>query len=132
MSRRVTYLDSSALVKLIVTEPESDGLRDWISDRPRVASCALARTEVPRAVRHMGPAALARARSALRDIDLIAMDDRLLETAAILDPSILRSLVAIHLAAASSLGADLDVVVSYDVPMLEGARLLGLPTERPT
>jgi predicted nucleic acid-binding protein len=132
VSRRVTYLDSSALVKLVVAEPESDPLRDWIRDRPRIASCALAKAEVPRAVRHVGPAALALARSALRDIDLIAIDDRLLETAAILDPSILRTLDAIHLAAASSLGADLDVVVSYDLRMLEGARLLGLPTERPS
>jgi predicted nucleic acid-binding protein len=132
MSRGVTYLDSSAIVKLIVAEPESESLRDWIRERPRIASCALARTEVPRAVRHVGAAALAGARGALRDIDLIAVDDRLLETAAILDPAILRSLDAIHLAAARSLGSDLDVVVSYDTRMLEGARLLGLPTERPT
>ena len=83
-------------------------------------------------MRHVGAAALARARGALRDIDLTAVDDRLLETAGILDPADLRSLDAIHLAAALSLGSDLDVVVSYDTRMVEGARLLGLPTERPT
>jgi len=132
MSVHVAYLDSSALVKLVVAEPESTMLRDWLGGRDRIASCALVRTEVPRAVRHLGPDALARARTALRDIDVIALDDQLLATAALLEPAILRSLDAIHLAAAASLGADLDVVVSYDIRMLEGARLLGLPTVRPT
>ena len=64
-------------------------------------------------------------------MDLIALDDRLLETAAILDPQILRSLDAIQLAAAQSLGADLDAIVTYDDRMLDGARVLGLPTSRP-
>ena len=68
----------------------------------------------------------------LRTFELIALDDRLLETAAVLDPANLRSVDAIHLAAAGSLGADLDVIVSYDIRMLEGARVLGLPTERPS
>ena len=44
----------------------------------------------------------------------------------------MRSLDAIHLAAARSLGSDLDVVISYDQRMLEGARLLGLQTASPT
>ena len=67
----------------------------------------------------------------LQGVELIALDDRLLEMAAILEPAIRRSLDAIHLAAARSLGADLEAVVTYDTRMLEGARLLGLPTERP-
>jgi uncharacterized protein len=131
VSQGWAYLDSSAIVKLVVAEAGSVALREWIDERPRVVSCALAMTEVPRAVRHLGPDALAHARDELRTFELIALDGRLLETAATLDPAILRSLDAIHLAAAVSLGADLDVVVSYDVRMLEGARILGLPTERP-
>jgi uncharacterized protein len=66
------------------------------------------------------------------NLDMIALDDALLEDAAILDPAILRSLDAIHLGAARSLGPDLEMVVSYDVRMLEGARLLGLPTAHPS
>lgn len=131
MSATVAYLDSSALVKLLVAEPGSDDLRSWIAGRPRIASCALVRTEVPRAVRHLGADALARARMSLLGIALIALDDRLLDTAALLDPAVLRSLDAIHLAAALSLGADLEAIVSYDARMLESARLLGLPTARP-
>jgi hypothetical protein len=64
-------------------------------------------------------------------LELVAIDDRLLDEAAFVDPMIIRSLDAIHLAAAPSLGSDLDVVVSYDQRMLEGARLLGLPTASP-
>jgi predicted nucleic acid-binding protein len=132
VSAEVAYLDSSALVKLIVSEDGSEGLRAWIRGRDRLVSCALARTEVPRAVRHLGPAALARVRAALASLDIIALDDGLLEDAAVLDPAILRSLDAIHLAAARSLGQDLEAVVSYDARMLDGARLLGLPTARPS
>jgi uncharacterized protein len=132
VSPRVTYLDASALVKLVVAEAETDALVGWVAGRERLASCALVRTEVPRAIRLLGPDALAGAREVIKGLDLIAIDDRLLETAALLDPQILRSLDAIHLAAAGSLGLDLDVIVSYDQRMLDGARMLGLPTSRPT
>jgi predicted nucleic acid-binding protein len=128
----VAYLDSSAIVKLIIAEEESSGLRGWLGSQARVATCAIARTEVRRAVRHVGPDALALAHQALAELDIIAVDDRLLDTAAVLDPAILRSLDAIHLAAALSLGDDLAAVVCYDARMLDGARVLGLPTARPT
>src|SRR5437764_15239404 len=52
----VIYLDSSALAKLIVKEVESTALRAWLDERlstPRYSS-ALARTELPRAVRTGG------------------------------------------------------------------------------
>lgn len=132
MSLVVAYLDSSAIVKLIVAEQESAVLRRWVGGRARIATCAIARTEVPRAVRHVGPDALAMAHRTLAEIDMIAVDDRLLDTAALLDPAILRSLDAIHLAAALSLGPDLEAVVSYDARMLDGARILGLASVRPS
>jgi uncharacterized protein len=132
VSVAVAYLDSSAIVKLVVAEEESSSLRRWVGSRTRIATCAIARTEVLRAVRHVGSDALAMAYRALAELDMIAVDDRLLDTAAVLDPAILRSLDAIHLAAALSLGPDLDAVVSYDARMLDGARILGLPTTRPT
>jgi uncharacterized protein len=127
----VVYLDSSAIVKLVFVEPETAGLRRWLATRGERTSCALARTEVVRAVRDLGPRAEATAQAALRDMNLIALDDNILDQAAILDPRILRSLDAIHIAAALSIGNDLDEVVSYDRRMLEGARLLGLPIASP-
>jgi uncharacterized protein len=132
VSEPTAYLDSSAIVKLAVAEEHSAALRDWLRDRPHRTSCALARTEVLRTVRSTGPAASGAARAILAGLDLIHVDDRLLDAAATIDPAILRSLDAIHLAAALSLGDDLVAVVSYDHRMLQGAQLLGLPTARPT
>lgn len=132
MSEPTAYLDSSAIVKLAVVEEHSAALRAWLRDRPDRTSCALARTEVLRAVRSIGPAASVAARAILTGLNLIQVDDRLLDAAASIEPGILRSLDAIHLAAALSLGDDLGAVVSYDLRMLEGAQLLGLPTARPT
>jgi predicted nucleic acid-binding protein len=75
---------------------------------------------------------MAAARAVLAGLNLVRVDDRLLDAAAVIDPAILRSLDAIHLAAALSLGDDLTAVVSYDLRVLEGAQVLGLPTARPT
>lgn len=123
----VDYLDASAVVRLVVEESGSEELRAWVSEREKIASCALIRTEVPRAVRHLGPDALALAHRAIAGIDLIAVDDRLLDTAALIDPAVVRSLDAIHLAAALALGPDLRAIVTYDVRMIAAAHTLGLP-----
>jgi len=65
-----------------------------------------------RAVRHVGPAAVNRARSVLRRVDLIRLDDSLLDTPGMLDPRIVRSLDAIHLAAAQLIAPELDAFVT--------------------
>jgi len=125
------YLDSSALVKLVVRERESSALRRFLRNQPERVSCALARTEVLRAVRHLGPAALNRARRILRRVDLIRLDDSLLDAAGMLDPRILRSLDAVHLAAAQLIAPELDAIVTYDRRLTDGALLLGFPVEAP-
>lgn len=125
------YLDSSAIVKLVVEEPESSPLRAWIEQTQDHTSSALARTEVLRAVRRLGPADVERARSALHGIDLIAIDEAQLEVAALLEPPALRTLDAIHLAAALTLGDELLAIVTYDERMAEAARALGLPVAQP-
>lgn len=131
MNDQSSYLDSSAIVKLIVAEPESRALRIWLSERGRRASSAIARVEVLRAVRPSGDAAVERARLSLRRLDLVAVDESILESAARLEPENLRSLDAIHLATALSFGDDLESVVTYDRRMLEGAAALGLTTVSP-
>lgn len=125
------YLDSSALVKLIVAESHSTALRRYLRAQPRRASCALARVEVVRAVRPHGAEATTRARQLLRRVDLVQLDDELLDLAATLDGGILRSLDAIHLAAAETLGDELTAVVTYDERMAAGAARLGLPVVGP-
>jgi predicted nucleic acid-binding protein len=127
----VVYLDSSALVKLVVAERESGALRRYLRSKPRRASCALAKVEVLRAVRPQGGAAMKRARGLLRRLDLVQLDDDLLDAAAALDAGVLRSLDAIHLAAAQVLGDDLTAVVTYDDRMTAAAGRLGLPIAAP-
>jgi hypothetical protein len=65
-------------------------------------------------------------------VELIRLDDTLLDAAAALDPAVIRSLDAIHLAAATTLSDRLSSVVTYDDRMAEGARLLRLPVTAPT
>ena len=126
------YLDSSAFLKLVVEEAESAAAAAFLAGRDarRVAS-ALLRTEAVRAVRHLGPEALATVREGLRRVDLIAIDDRILDAAGILEPRVLRTLDAIHLATALAVGDDLEAIVTYDERMVEAARLLGLPIATP-
>jgi hypothetical protein len=126
------YLDSSALVKLVVREPESAALTRYLRRRSRRVSCALARVEVVRAVRPQGAAALTRARRVLERLNLLVLDDPLLDAAVQLDGPSLRSLDAIHLAAAQALGADLESVVTYDLRMTEAATSLGLRVASPS
>lgn len=126
------YLDSSAFVKLIVQETESAAVRTFLATRDaRRVSSALLRTESLRAVRHLGPDALATVREGLRRVNLVGIDDRILDAAGTLEPLVLRTLDAIHLATAMAIGDDLDAVITYDERMVEAARLLGLATATP-
>jgi hypothetical protein len=129
---RAVYLDSSAIVKTVVMEPESAALRRFLRRFPRRVSCALARTEVVRAVRHLGTQPTARARVVLQRIDLLRLDDTLLDAAGSLDDGVVRSsLDAIHLSAALALSSQLEAVVTYDARMSDAARRLGLAVAAP-
>lgn len=127
------YLDSSALVKLVQQESESDGLRRFLR-RHRSDQCvtsALARVEVVRAVGIGGLEAVAHARRQLAKLDHIMLTTELLDRAAMLAPPELRSLDAIHLASAQIVGSELRAVVTYDQRMADAAGHLGLAVERP-
>jgi predicted nucleic acid-binding protein len=127
------YLDSSAFVKVVVEETESTELRAFLAGTSaRRVSSALLRTDALRAVRHLGPDALAAVREGLRRVDLVAIDDRILDAAGILEPRILRTLDAIHLATALAVGEDLAVVVTYDERMKAAAELVGLKAASPS
>jgi uncharacterized protein len=123
--RRATYLDSSAIVKLVVREPESSALSRYLRRRRPIVASALARVEVSRVAAPFGLPAQQRARDVLRRIDIIRINDRVLTIAGGLLPHELRSLDAIHLATASLLGETLGRVVTYDTRMAEAARGLG-------
>lgn len=125
------YLDSSALVKLVVREPESSALEQWLGTPDGVVSCTLARTEIVRAVAPEGLPARARARRLIDRIELIQLDDELLDLAGELE-GLLGSLDAIHLAAALELGDELAAVVTYDDRMARAATALGFVVASPS
>lgn len=125
------YLDSSALVKLVIREPESTALTRHLRSRPTRVSCALARVEVLRAVRPHGQAAVTRAQRLLERVGLLRLDDELLDAAGALEGTALRSLDAIHLAAAATLGDALAELITYDARMSQAAGRLGLVVTAP-
>jgi predicted nucleic acid-binding protein len=132
MNADVAYLDTSAVVKLLVRESESVALRRVLRQWPRRASSALLRVELLRVTKRAGqPRLTAQAHRQLGAIHLVRLDDSVLNRAADLDPPTLRSLDAIHLAAAFELGGDLGVIITYDDRMLQGAAALGLPATSP-
>lgn len=118
----LVYLDSSALVKLVVREPESAALLSFLRKHGERASSALALTEVPRALRRAGFGRVERrrARAVLGGVALVDADRRILSAAA-LEPPTLRTLDAIHLATALTLGEELAALVTYDRRLTEAA-----------
>ena len=126
-----TYLDSSAIVKLAVREPESAALRRYLRRRRSLVSSALARAEVLRSLLPGGEEAVARGRDVLTRLDLLRVNDRVLHVAGTLLPVELRLLDAIHLASAQQLGSELASMVSYDDRLSEAARQLGYRVASP-
>jgi predicted nucleic acid-binding protein len=130
-AERATYVDSSALVKLAVREPESSALRRYLGRRRPLVSSALARTEVVRALLPLGPDAVRRGRDVLARVDLLRVNDRVLDAAGRLEPAELRSLDAIHLASAEQLGSELREFVTYDERLALAAAGRGFRVIRP-
>ena len=130
--QRLTYIDSSAIVKLVVTEPESAALRQYLTRRQPLVSSALARTEVARALMPAGSAAVARGHDVLRRIQLLRISNRVLRDAGLMEPADLRSLDAIHLASAAQLGSSVREVVTYDARMADAARAAGWSVASPS
>lgn len=127
------YLDSSALLKLLFEEPESESLAAWIQERSAepLVSSELASVEVLRACRRINPAALTPARALLAGLDLIPLTGDVLDAASDGGPDTLRSLDALHLASALAIGPGLAAFVAYDARLLEAAVSAGLPCVRP-
>jgi uncharacterized protein len=128
-----TYLDTSALVKLVVQERETLALREHLQqiEDENLFTAALARTELVRAVTAAGPEAVARARRVLDRLGIINLTRNLLDDAAEVRPTTLRSLDAIHIAAAQRAGSGLRAIVTYDTRMTSAAQTLGIPVESP-
>ena len=131
------YADSSALIKLVLDEPESSPLRSFLSDAD-IVSCELILADLPRAVRRavaIDPnlpldLLIARASELVEAVGLVPLDRAVLGAAGAFTEPALRALDAIHVAAALTC-VPLDAFVTYDERQAAAARLAGLRTVTP-
>lgn len=132
----IAYLDASALVKLTRHERETGTLRAFVKGCDAVASEIVA-TETLRAVSRLADEIgmplrdlVESALTALEEVALIIVETGTLVRAGLMPGAHLRSLDAIHIATAVSLG-DVDVFITYDDRQAAAARLAGLRTASP-
>ena len=131
MAGALLYLDSSALVKVMVPEPESRALREALRSWPELVSSVVAEIEVERVGRRLGGGAIRRARSVLARIAHVELDEEVRRRAAALGPAELGTLDAIHLATALTLGDDLGALCAYDTRLLDAAAATGVDVVAP-
>jgi len=124
----ILYLDSSALVKLIVPEAETVPLLRFMLSWPYRLASQVGFVEVHRAVRRVSRdyELQRRAEEVLSTIHFMDIYMDILGEASLLEPLHLRSLDAIHIASALSLGREVGGFVTYDRNMTEAARRMKL------
>ena len=130
------YMDTSALTKLLIAEPETQELRNWLTAQidqgDSAATSALGKVELMRTVARYGDTGQAeRARYLLDGLDILPLTEPMMTLAESIGPATLRSLDAIHLAAAAHFEQELTAVVTYDHRLLSGCRDIGLTTASP-
>jgi len=129
----IFYAETSALGKLILDESHAGAMRRWWQQNYRLtATCILSRTELVRAIRRFDPSSIEAARDVLAMIRILNLGQAAFDHAAELKPSTLRSLDAIHLAAALRLQPDLEGLVTYDARLADAATQAGVTVIAPT
>ncbi len=126
------YLDTSAFLKLVVHERESDELLAWAVDQDaQFFASELLRVGALRTARRHSPEALLETRARLDAVTLVGVSADICERAAELDPSILRSLDAVHLATALQVGDALQGVITYDARLEQACAAHGVRVVAP-
>ncbi len=124
------YLDSSAILKLLIAEKESAALTDFINFT--VKSSVLTRIEVIRTLHKIAPEKTADAKEILAGIDVTPLNSAVLNIAENFSSSItLRSLDALHVATVLFLEKTIEGLLTYDKQMIANAKLLGIKTISP-
>lgn len=127
------YIDTSALVKLVVAEQESSHLIDWLNsrqDQPLVTS-VVGHIELVRVAGRVGEVETAAAQHLAATVDALTLSDSIASYAATLSLATLRTLDAIHLATAHEYRQDLSTLCAYDHRLIEAARSHRLPVTSP-
>lgn len=134
MTFRPVYLDTSALAKLVFPEPETPALSAWLAAWPDRVASSLAAVELGRLLSRSRASTSVRRRATvvLSAVALLKLDEPVLEIAAGLRDPLLRTLDAIHLAAALSLGDTPEAFVTYDDRLARAAARVKLTVVRPS
>lgn len=125
------YLDSSALAKLVIREPESHALRTFLTQSRLMVTSAISGTEIRRAAQRISQAAVDATPRVMSIVAQMDVTRDLLSAAARIQPAHLRTLDAIHLATAMELASELDSFITYDNKLAEAAVLAGLRVDQP-
>lgn len=124
----LTYVDTSAALKLVIREAESKLLAEGLATGRRLVASWLLHTEMHCAARRRpGAVGVVDVQTVLGAVDLIDLTRGDMIAAGALAP--LRSNDAIHLAVAIRVGA--DEVVTYDSELADAARAAGLAVFAP-
>ena len=126
----VAYVDASAIVKLVLDEQDTPSMVRWFIETERAATSVVGVIETRRAIsrRPHDSAVL----SSIMDMFItLELSDTITAAASRVSPAGLRTLDAIHVATALSIGPDLESFVTYDDRLAEAARAVGLPVVRP-
>jgi predicted nucleic acid-binding protein len=130
---QLVYMDTSAFVKLVIPEPETDALIAALTPETRMVASEILEIEAVRAARRAsGKKGADAARAQLAGVRLLPLTPRIRGRACDLEPDTLRSLDAIHIATALELGARLDCIYAYDTRMATAAQTIGLHVYAPT
>ena len=130
MTGSAIYADSSALVKLIIEEDESEALRRAIEEAGvGLLTSQIAEIEVARAVKVANPDQLGECERLLASCTRVRVSESIVRRATILASARLRTLDAIHLATA--LRADVATMLVYDERLGTAAGAAGLTVLRP-
>lgn len=128
----IHYADTSAWLKLVYDEAETEDMLDHLAEVQgvggRFASSHLLATELHRAGRRLG-VTTAGINEALREVDLILPTEQTYRLAGRLPGETLRSLDALHLA--SAIEAEADAFVTYDERQAVAASEAGLVVVSP-
>jgi len=126
----LAYLDSSALVKLVLDEADTGAMRRWYVEADRMACSIIGTVETRRAVARKVDGR-ERVDLILRSVITLDVDEAIAANASRIVPVAMRTLDAIHLATALAIGSELDSFVTYDDRLADAARAAGLPVVRP-
>jgi len=127
----VIYVDSSALVKLVLPEAESSSMIEFTAKFDTLVTSTIGAIEFRRAVKRHYAQQLWAVERVLAEMTILELSHEVRRTAELLEPTILRTLDAIHLASALVIREELEAFVAYDERLLEAARLAGIPTASP-